>query len=89
MVRAAPKAFGVGRGSNPLGPLYCQFVGPIAQWLEQATHNRLVPGSNPGGPTKFRMATCRLARPAELVASLELGSLEEARALERAKPPGG
>ena len=26
-------------------------VGPIAQRLEQATHNRLVPGSNPGGPT--------------------------------------
>src|SRR6266850_7724737 len=25
--------------------------GPIAQRLEQATHNRLVPGSNPGGPT--------------------------------------
>jgi hypothetical protein len=27
------------------------FVGPIAQWLEQATHNRLVTGSNPVGPT--------------------------------------
>ena len=26
-------------------------VGPVAQRLEQATHNRLVPGSNPGGPT--------------------------------------
>ena len=26
-------------------------VGPIAQWLEQATHNRLVGGSNPSGPT--------------------------------------
>lgn len=25
--------------------------GPVAQRLEQATHNRLVPGSNPGGPT--------------------------------------
>ncbi|SPE54804.1 hypothetical protein SBV1_1940017 [Verrucomicrobia bacterium] len=25
--------------------------GPIAQWLEQATHNRLVGGSNPSGPT--------------------------------------
>ena len=23
--------------------------GPIAQRLEQVTHNRLVPGSNPGG----------------------------------------
>jgi hypothetical protein len=25
--------------------------GPIAQRLEQATHNRLVGGSNPSGPT--------------------------------------
>ncbi len=27
--------------------------GPIAQRLEQATHNRLVTGSNPVGPTNF------------------------------------
>jgi hypothetical protein len=27
------------------------FLGPIAQRLEQATHNRLVTGSNPVGPT--------------------------------------
>ncbi len=26
--------------------------GPIAQRLEQSTHNALVPGSNPGGPTE-------------------------------------
>src|SRR5690606_13508431 len=26
--------------------------GPIAQWSEQGTHNPLVPGSSPGGPTK-------------------------------------
>ena len=25
--------------------------GPVAQWLEQATHNRLIVGSNPTGPT--------------------------------------
>ena len=25
--------------------------GPVAQRLEQQTHNLLVPGSNPGGPT--------------------------------------
>ena len=31
--------------------LRCFDSGPIAQRLEQATHNRLVPGSNPGGPT--------------------------------------
>ena len=28
-------------------------AGPLAQWLEQATHNRLVAGSNPAGATKF------------------------------------
>ena len=25
--------------------------GLVAQWLEQRTHNPLVPGSSPGGPT--------------------------------------
>src|ERR1700682_170286 len=28
-------------------------AGPLAQRLEQWTHNPLVPGSNPGGPTKY------------------------------------
>ena len=27
--------------------------GPVAQRLEQYTHNVLVPGSNPGGPTSL------------------------------------
>jgi hypothetical protein len=45
--------------------------GLIAQWLEQQTHNLLVPGSNPGGPTNirgpfhfcdFEAAASRLAR---------------------------
>jgi hypothetical protein len=27
--------------------------GPVAQWLELTAHNRLVPGSSPGGPTTF------------------------------------
>ena len=26
--------------------------GPLAQWLEQATHNRLVAGSSPAGATR-------------------------------------
>ena len=35
-------------------------AGPIAQWLEQGTHNPLVPGSSPGGPTttEIRMLPC-------------------------------
>jgi hypothetical protein len=35
-------------------------IGPIAQLEEPPAHNRLVPGSNPGGPTKvsgYRMHT--------------------------------
>lgn len=40
---------------------HCQVLdGPIAQRLEQRTHNPLVPGSNPGGPTIF--STSRYGR---------------------------
>jgi hypothetical protein len=28
-------------------------AGPVAQWLERRTHNPLVVGSNPTGPTNF------------------------------------
>jgi hypothetical protein len=38
--------------ANTAGTTYTD-AGPVAQRLEQATHNRLVPGSNPGGPTTF------------------------------------
>ncbi len=31
--------------------------GPVAQWLAQATHNRLVAGSNPAGPTHLVVAS--------------------------------
>src|SRR4051794_38842236 len=31
---------------------YPRAFGPVAQRLEQGTHNSLVPGSNPGGPFK-------------------------------------
>lgn len=31
--------------------------GLVAQWLEQATHNRLVAGSSPAGPTHPRCET--------------------------------
>src|ERR1051326_266868 len=38
--------------------------GPLAQRLEQWTHNPLVPGSNPGGPTKnlSRRGVTRITR---------------------------
>ena len=29
--------------------------GPVAQWLEQGTHNPLVVGSSPTGPTMLRV----------------------------------
>ena len=31
--------------------------GPVAQWLEQGTHNPLVAGSNPAGSTKIIQPT--------------------------------
>ena len=42
-------------------------MGLVAQRLEQRTHNPLVPGSNPGGPTKAQRysiiyTTCRVKR---------------------------
>jgi hypothetical protein len=35
------------------------FSGPLAQRSELSAHNRLVPGSNPGGPTEFSPAMSR------------------------------
>ena len=49
-VRAAPKAFGVGHQRFGMFNLEAT-RGPVAQRLEQGTHNPLVPGSNPGGPS--------------------------------------
>ncbi len=36
------------------GPATLPKSGPIAQWLEQGTHNALVAGSNPAGPRTYR-----------------------------------
>ena len=33
--------------------LFSYVNGPVAQRLEQGTHNPLVPGSNPGGPSSL------------------------------------
>src|SRR5215471_5402303 len=39
-------------------------AGPVAQWLEPAAHNGLVPGSNPGRPTSLRsLRELRLGKP--------------------------
>ena len=44
-------------------------VGPVAQWLERAAHNRLVAGSNPAGPTIWiRTEKARRAVAASLTA---------------------
>ena len=37
-------------GAHAFKTLPSAFAGPVAQWLEQRTHNPSVPGSNPGGP---------------------------------------
>src|ERR1035437_10067639 len=50
-------------------------VGPIAQWLEQATHNRLVGGSNPSGP-RFYRGSVELTEPEKGACSPVLGDSE-------------
>ena len=48
----------IGRGAYPFGAGVVEYrgmaigLGPVAQRLEQATHNRLVAGSNPAGPSR-------------------------------------
>lgn len=37
-------------------PVYYFVLGPLAQWLERATHNRSVVGSNPTRATKPPLA---------------------------------
>ena len=50
---AAPFEEGVvcARGFEPVEVFADLAKGPVAQWLEQGTHNPLVAGSNPAGPT--------------------------------------
>lgn len=45
--------------SHILSAPFFKTCGPIAQWLERAAHNRQVPGSIPGGPTKNRRTPFR------------------------------
>ena len=50
--------------------------GPVAQRLEQGTHNPLVPGSNPGGPKfRFRFSICDY-RIVQRVARFSLAIIE-------------
>jgi hypothetical protein len=43
-----------GTGVNTTSPAATiRMSGPVAQWLEQQTHNLLVVGSSPTGPTKY------------------------------------
>ena len=51
-------SLGMGRGGRPC-------VGPVAQWLELTAHNRLVPGSSPGGPTSLRSRSAAKAAAPE------------------------
>ena len=38
-----------------------QIAGTVAQWLEQLTHNLLVAGSSPAGPTTFPSHSFRIS----------------------------
>ena len=42
----------LGEGFISYRLFYHLWFGPVAQWLEQGTHNPLVVGSSPTGPTK-------------------------------------
>jgi hypothetical protein len=55
--------------------------GPVAQRLEQGTHNPLVPGSNPGGPTT--------AAESRQIDRSTLGSGDAVRPADRPIPPRG
>ena len=46
--------------------------GPLAQWLEQGTHNPLVVGSNPTGPTKYLCGFAGDGRKTEEIPDLDL-----------------
>jgi hypothetical protein len=61
--KAQAKSFG--------GSSFTYEIGPVAQRLEQGTHNPLVPGSNPGGPN-LRTAKVSLPRNAGRVGACEL-----------------
>ena len=52
LLRRPPRTL-YGNSSGGLPVPTCVACGPVAQWLEQSTHNRLVAGSNPAGPTLF------------------------------------
>lgn len=43
---------------------FCQFIGSLAQLVEQRTLNPLVEGSNPSGPTKILYANHALSAQA-------------------------
>jgi hypothetical protein len=42
---------------NTIKKIQKNIHGPVAQWLEQGTHNALVAGSNPAGSTKQFVAS--------------------------------
>src|SRR6185437_4792349 len=49
------RGVGTVAGRTPRPPA----AGPVAQWLEPAAHNGLVPGSSPGRPTTLRPRAMR------------------------------
>ena len=59
--------------------------GPVAQWLEQPAHNRMVPGSSPGGPTTPPHAPERRPRPKRALRALKNGALGPSALCARSK----
>jgi hypothetical protein len=56
---------------------FLNLCGPVAQRLEQGTHNPLVPGSNPGGPIPLASGSlAKLNRSAKLTLDVAYAALE-------------
>src|SRR6266404_3809285 len=73
------------------GTVACRFkrqlaAGPVAQWLEPAAHNGLVPGSSPGRPTTLRPDGLRVAQPRK---TLRTKRVRRSLSAAKAKTDGG
>ena len=57
MMRTNTGSIRLTRGNSEVPDAILTMMGPIAQRSEPPAHNRSVPGSNPGGPTKLFSVT--------------------------------
>ena len=87
LVHAGFNSLKIGRWTLDVGCSAVGAEGPVAQRLEQGTHNPLVPGSNPGGPSceidssqlQFAPACWKLCLPRSggIVMNQVIGAIEK------------